>query len=93
MVQKKFSKGERILYLSGFGALVLSLALQIFLGASIGHYSISVEILNRRISQQAGKNESLVMQVDELTSFDNVKTVIDEHELSYQNENIVVISR
>ncbi len=93
MRRKKFSRGERILYFMGLLSLVMTLGFQIFMGASIGHYSIAVEILNRKITQQESKNESLVMQVNELTSFDNVKAVIDEHNLSYHNENILVISR
>jgi len=91
--RKKLSKGERILYFMGFLSVVLVLVVKIFIGAGIGHYSISVEILNKRIANQEKKNESLVMQVDELTAFDNVKKVIDEMGLTYHNENIIIIDR
>ncbi len=90
---RKVSKGEKILYFLGFMAVVLTITLKVFLGASIGHYSITVEILNKQIENEDKQRESLVMQVDELTSFDNVKKIIDELGLSYHNENIIVVNR
>lgn len=93
MRRKKLTNGEKVLYFGGFLALVLTLTFKIFVGAGIGHYSLTVEKLNRMIDNQEKQNQSLVMQVNELTSFDNVKKVIDQMGLSYQNENIIVINR
>ncbi len=93
MRKRKLAKGERILYVMGFLSITMTIAIKIFLGASIGHYSLSVEIFNKKIANEQNQNESLVMQVDELTSFDNVKKIIDEMGLSYHNENIILINR
>ena len=52
-----------------------------------------VEKLKSDVSTQAKKNESLTMQVNELTSYDNVSSVIENMGLAYNNENIIVISK
>ncbi len=93
MKRRRISKGEKVLYTFGFLSVIMVIAFKIFGGASIGHYSMSIEKLNREISLQENQNESLVMQVNELTSFDNVRRVIEDMGLSYQNENIIVVNR
>ncbi len=93
MRRKRFSNGEKVLYFFGILSIVFMLAFKIFIGAGIGHYSLTVERLNRKISDQNNQNEGLVMQVNELTSFDNVKKVVDQMGLSYQNENIIIVNR
>ena len=40
---------------------------------------------------QEKTNESLTMKVNELTSFENVKKVVEEMGLAYNNDNIIVI--
>ncbi|MEG1309690.1 MAG: hypothetical protein RSD06_02290 [Bacilli bacterium] len=52
---------------------------------------MSVEKLKYQISIQEKKNESLTMQVNELTSYDKIKDIVKEMGLSYNNENIIVI--
>ena len=93
MRRKKLSTGEKFLYFFGFLAIVLTLTFKIFIGAGIGHYSLAVELLDRKIENQLKQNEGLMMQVNELTSFDNVKKIVDEMGLAYHNENIIVINR
>ena len=41
---------------------------------------------------QLKKNESLTMQVNELTSFDYVNNVVKNMGLAYNNENIIIIN-
>ena len=57
----------------------------------MGHLSMSVEQLNYDITNQQKTNESLTMQVNELTSFDKVKDVAVDMGLAYNNENIIVV--
>ena len=87
----KFLKIEKVLYLSAvlcLGGLVL---LKIFFGANIGNLKLEVEKLNLELNNQNKKNESLVMKVNELTSFDNVKSVVKDLGLAYNKDNIIII--
>ena len=45
------------------------------------------------IKTQEKKNQSLTMQVNELTSYENVSAVIEDLGLAYNNENIIVINK
>ena len=92
-VSIRLTKGERFLVsccvFLGF-AMVL---VQVFCGAKQGNLSISVEKLKYEIDNQEKTNESLVMQVNELTSYDTIKDVVKDMGLAYNNENIIVISK
>ena len=89
----KFTKGERFL-ISGSVCLVLLLILvKVFCGATQGNLSINVEKLKYEITTQEKVNESLVMQVNELTSYDTIKDIVKDMGLAYNNENIIVISK
>lgn len=88
----KLLRIEKVLYLSAvlcMGGLVL---LRIFFGANIGNLKLEVEKLNLELSEQTKKNESLVMKVNELTSFDNVKSVVKDLGLAYNKDNIVIVN-
>ena len=89
--RKNLSKGEKLLYLSGVVCFALAIIIKIFFGASIGNYKMSNEKIRYQISNEDKTVESLTMQVNELTSFDNVQKVVKELGLAYNNDNIVVI--
>ena len=89
----KLTKGEKMIYATAILCLLSTLVLKIFCGASLGHLSMNVEKLKYDISEQEKKIESLNMQVNELTSYDNVSSVIEDMGLAYNNKNIVVISK
>lgn len=89
----KVTKGEKILYLGAVSALCLTMVLKIFCGACVGHLNMSVEKLKYDITVQQKKNESLTMQVNELTSFDKVKDIVKDMGLAYNNDNIIVINK
>ena len=55
-----------------------------------GVYSHRYSISN---GGQEKTNESLTMQVNELTSFENVQKVVKEMGLAYNNNNIIVIDK
>lgn len=88
----KITKGEKLLYFTAFLACFGTLLIQVFCGASVGHLNMGVEVLKYNIDSQEKKNESLVMQVNELTAFDKVKDVVADMGLAYNNENIIVVS-
>lgn len=97
MVKKKrklvrFTKGERLLYGFSIFALSCTFLIKIFCGAGVGHLNMSVEKLQYNINTQVKTNESLTMKVNELTSFDNVKSLVKDMGLAYNNENVIIIS-
>ncbi len=87
----KITKGEKLLYFYGASALVFTIALKIFCGASIGEMKMSIEEINYNIDAQEKTNESLTMKVNELTSFENVSEVVKDMGLAYNNDNIIVV--
>ena len=54
---------------------------------------MNIEKIEYKIETQQKKNESLTMQVNELTSYENVSTVIEDMGLAYNNKNIIVINK
>lgn len=87
----KFLKGEIFMYYFLAFLLMLNLVATIFTNSLVSSSSIEVEILEKNIDKQKGKNESISMQVYELASLSNIQTVADEYGLSYNNSNIKVI--
>ena len=88
----KISKGEKLLYTCAVLALCSTFLVKIFCSASIGNLNIMVEKLKSDVSTQTKKNESLTMQVNELTSFDYVNNIVKNMGLAYNNENIIIIN-
>lgn len=52
---------------------------------------MDIEKVSYKINKQEKKNQSLVMQVNELTSYENLDSVLKDMGLAYNNENIVVV--
>lgn len=95
MIRKKkknrFTKGERLLMFYGVITLVFMMGFKIFCEASVSELKMSIEKVKYNIDVQEKKNESLTMKVNELTSFENVNTVVKEMGLAYNNDNIIVV--
>ena len=89
----RITKGERLLYFYATIAFFLMLGLKIFCGASIGEMKMRIKKKRYNIEQQEKTNESLTMQVNELTSFENVQKVVKEMGLAYNNNNIIIIDK
>ena len=87
----KLTKGERILYGGGLFFAIMIVFIQVFCGAAIGNLNLSVEQLKGDIVTEEKKIESLDMKISELTSFDNVKGVVKDMGLAYNNDNIIII--
>ncbi len=92
MKKSKITKGERLLYFVIIFAFVFSLGIKTFCGAMVGELKMSIEEIKYNIDTQEKKNESLTMKVNELTSFENVKGVVKEMGLAYNNDNIIVVN-
>ncbi len=87
------TKGEKLLYIYGVFAFIIMLSVKIFCGAKVGELKMNIEEIKYNIEAQEKTNESLTMKVNELTSFENVKKVVDEMGLAYNNENIIVVDK
>lgn len=58
---------------------------------TLAQINLEVQKLNKEVSNQRNKNESLEMKIDEMTSLDRVKEISSEYGLSYNSENIKTI--
>ncbi len=81
-------KGERMLTFMILIALILFPIGTVLTKATLSETNISVEKLERKVSDQESVNESLSMQVDELASLDKIESVVSEKGLSYNNSNV-----
>ena len=88
----RITRGERLLYGTAILCFSLTVLLKIFCGAGTQHLSMSVEKVRYEINSQEKRNESLTMQVNELTAFDKIKDIVKDMGLAYNNENIMVIN-
>ncbi len=88
----KITKGERLLYFVIIFTFVFSLGVKTFCGAMVSELKMSIEEIKYNIDTWEKKNESLTMKVNELTSFENVKGVVKEMGLAYNNDNIIVVN-
>ena len=89
----RLTKGEKLLYGCAVMALTCTFLIKIFCGAGVGHLNMSVEKLQYNINTQEKTNESLTMKINELTSFDNVKSLVKDMGLAYNNENVIIINK
>lgn len=76
-----------------FFCFVAIYTMEIFFSSQISNMKMTIEKIDYQINTQEKKNESLNMQVSELTSYENVSLVIEDMGLAYNNKNIVVISK
>lgn len=84
---------EKFIIFISLSCIVGIFAIQIFFGAQISNIKMNIEKIDYKIEMQQKKNESLTMQVNELTSYENVSKVIEKLGLAYNNKNIIVISK
>ena len=89
--KSRFTKGEKLIYTLGFMSLVAIFVVKVFCGASISNIKMDIEKINYKIKLQENKNESLTMQANELTSYENLDSILKEMGLAYNNENIIVV--
>lgn len=87
----RLTQGEKMLYTLGALCLLFTIVIRVFSSASIGNLKMDIEKVSYRIDSQTKKNQSLVMQVNELTSYENINSVLKDLGLAYNNKNIVVV--
>ena len=87
----RLTRGEKMLYTMGFLCLIFTVVIKVFSSASISNLKMDIEKVNYKIENQQKKNQSLTMQVNELTSYENLNSVLKDMGLAYNNENIIVV--
>lgn len=87
----RLTRGERMLYSLGLLCFAFTIVTKVFFSASIGNIKMDMEKISYKIDNQKKKNQSLAMQVNELTSYENLNNVLKDMGLAYNNENIVTI--
>lgn len=80
-----------MLYTLGTFCLLFTIVIKVFSSASISNLKMDIEKISYNIENQERKNQSLVMQVNELTSYEKLSGVLKDMGLAYNNENIIVI--
>ena len=87
----RLTRGEKSLYVFGIICLCLSIGIKVFSAASISNIKMDIEKISYKIDGQEKKNQSLLMQVNELTSYENISKVLSDMGLVYNNENIIIV--
>ncbi len=91
--KKRLTHGEKLLYTLGILAFICSFGVQVFAGATTSNMKMEIEQMSQKIDNQQNKNDSLAMQVNELTSYENLDSVLQDMGLAYNNENIIVLDK
>ena len=87
----RLTRGEKLLYVMGVLSFVFVVFIKVFASAGISNIKMDIEKISYKINQQEKKNQSLAMQVNELTSYENLNSVLKDMGLAYNNENIIVV--
>ena len=72
--------------------LVLFPVTSVLSKAALSNMNLEVEVLKRQINTQKNSNESLTMKVNELKSLANIDVIAENEGLSYNSDNIIVIT-
>ena len=88
----KLFKGEKLIYFLFAVLLIATPLISVFTKAMLSQTNIELEQVKEKIETQSGINESLNMKINELASLDKLQQVATEQGLSYNNDNIKVIT-
>ncbi len=88
----KILKGEKLLYAILLFLMIAVPISNVFIKALLSETNIEVEQLKNEIEEQSNINESLSMQINELASLDKIQEVAKNNGLTYNNDNIKVVS-
>jgi len=87
----RFLKGELLLWVVIVFMMIGIPVFKVYSSALLSETNIKVERLRKDIAKQEGRNDSLGMKINELSSLDKIQEVAIANGLSYNNDNIKVI--
>ena len=91
-VKKRRLKGEKFVMIAIFALIAITPLLNVFTQTKLSESNIEVEKLKRNIEYQSSINESINMKINELASLDKIRELASNEGLSYNNDNIVVVT-
>ena len=89
---RKIFRGERAIYLTIALILLAIPVCNVYTKAILSESNIALEEIKSEIKTQENMNDSLKMQISELASLDKIQEVASENGLTYQNNNIKVVT-
>ena len=89
---RKILRGERAIYLTLALILLAIPVCNVYTKAILSESNIALEEKKSEIRKQEDINDSLKMEISELASLDTIQNVATEYGLTYQNENIKVVT-
>ena len=89
---RKILRGERVIYLTLALILLAIPVCNVYTKAMLSESNITLEEKKNEIRKQEDINDSLKMEISELASLDTIQNVATEYGLTYQNENIKVVT-
>ncbi len=89
---KKILRGERAIYFTLALILLAIPVCNVYTKAMLSESNITLEEKKNEIRKQEDINDSLKMEISELASLDTIQNVATEYGLTYQNENIKVVT-
>lgn len=84
----KLLKGEKMMYALLVFLLLVIPIFNVFTSSLLSETNNEVEKITKNIERQELVNQGLSMQIDELASLENIKSIAENHGLSYNNSNI-----
>ncbi len=84
----KLLKGEKFMYCLLVMMILIVPIFNVFTSSLLSESNTELERLKNKINTQELTNQALNMQIDELTSLDNIEAIAEEYSLSYNNSNI-----
>lgn len=91
-IKKRRLKGEKFVMIAIFVLMALTPLLNVFTQTKLSESNIEVEKLKRNIEYQSSINESINMKINELASLDKIRELASNEGLSYNNDNIVIVT-
>ena len=91
-VKRKKRTGIKIIYLVLALILLAIPVCNVYTKAILSESNIALEEKKSEIRNQEDINDSLKMEISELASLDTIQNVATQYGLTYQNENIKVVT-
>ena len=97
-VKKKSSRknrnltGEKIIYFTIIFILLAIPVCNVYTKAILSSSNIALEQTKSKIKEQESTNDGLKMEISELASLDKIQVIATENGLTYENNNIKVVT-
>lgn len=90
--KEKIFAGERIIYMTIIFILLAIPVCNVYTKAILSSSNIALEQTKNKIKDQESINDGLKMEISELASLDKIQVIATENGLTYENNNIKVVT-